>query len=91
MQMMFEIIADALQSTGDKDRHPCDYLNFYCLGNREEPSKELSPPNDQTSNGNATVYNIFFTVSSVSSSSSSRGVLTLFYFRFRQQKSIEDL
>ncbi|KZV45306.1 phospholipase PLDb1 [Dorcoceras hygrometricum] len=36
MQMMYETIYQALQETGlDRDYEPQDYLNFFCLGNRE--------------------------------------------------------
>ena len=51
MQMMYDIIAQELKSLQLKDAHPQDYLNFYCLGNREEPLKEVSLPNTQASDG----------------------------------------
>ena len=36
MQMMYEIIYRALQEMGlDGTYEPQDYLNFFCLGNRE--------------------------------------------------------
>lgn len=36
MQMMYKVVAKALQDSGlSKSYHPQDYLNFYCLGNRE--------------------------------------------------------
>ncbi|KAJ0039668.1 hypothetical protein Pint_28585 [Pistacia integerrima] len=35
MQMMYSIVAQALKDMQMK-AHPQDYLNFYCLGNREE-------------------------------------------------------
>ncbi|KAG8632274.1 phospholipase D delta-like isoform X1 [Manihot esculenta] len=38
MQMMYEIIAKELKAMDLEDQHPQDYLNFYCLGNMEEPS-----------------------------------------------------
>lgn len=44
MHMMYSIVAEALKDM-QMDSHPQDYLNFYCLGNREEL------PNDE-SNGN---------------------------------------
>lgn len=34
MQMMYEIIAQEIKST-KPDANPLDYLNFYCLGQRE--------------------------------------------------------
>ncbi|PKI45611.1 hypothetical protein CRG98_033927 [Punica granatum] len=57
MQMMYEIIAEALSSSNNHENsHPCDYLNFYCLGNREQlPNEMLNHKTDQTSNGNTTV------------------------------------
>lgn len=37
MQMMYEMIYKALQEVGlENQYHPQDYLNFFCLGNREE-------------------------------------------------------
>ena len=51
MQMMYDIIAQELQSMQLEDAHPQDYLNFYCLGNREEPPKEVSSSNTQASDG----------------------------------------
>jgi phospholipase D1/2 len=36
MKMMYGVIADALKDVGKLgERHPQDYLNFFCLGNRE--------------------------------------------------------
>ncbi|XP_057974308.1 phospholipase D delta-like [Malania oleifera] len=42
MQMMYEIIARELNSMHIENSHPQDYLNFFCLGNREELPEELS-------------------------------------------------
>lgn len=42
MQMMYELVAQELKSAQLEDSHPCDYLNFYCLGNREEQDEEES-------------------------------------------------
>ncbi|EYU18568.1 hypothetical protein MIMGU_mgv1a026012mg, partial [Erythranthe guttata] len=42
MQMMYNIIAHQLKSVNLKNAHPTDYLNFYCLDNREESHKEES-------------------------------------------------
>ncbi|XP_022880720.1 phospholipase D delta-like [Olea europaea var. sylvestris] len=36
MQMMYQVVAQELKSMQIVDSHPLDYLNFYCLGNREE-------------------------------------------------------
>ncbi|KAE8685423.1 Phospholipase D delta [Hibiscus syriacus] len=41
MQMMYEVVAQELKFMQIKDAHPRDYLNFYCLGNREEVSQEM--------------------------------------------------
>ncbi|EPS66999.1 hypothetical protein M569_07777, partial [Genlisea aurea] len=50
MQMMYEIIAQELKSCSYEDSHPTDYLNFYCLGNREErPHHEDPNANGQIS------------------------------------------
>lgn len=36
MQMMYDIVARELKSMQLADSTPQDYLNFYCLGNREQ-------------------------------------------------------
>jgi hypothetical protein len=36
MEMMYRVIAREIQDVGIRDKRPQDYLNFYCLGNREE-------------------------------------------------------
>jgi hypothetical protein len=47
--MMYGVVAQALRDVGKLDiEHPCDYLNFYCLGNREtetQTEKEHPAPN----------------------------------------------
>ncbi|KAH7437060.1 hypothetical protein KP509_05G054500 [Ceratopteris richardii] len=45
MEMMYTHIANALREMGkDKDHQPTDYLNFFCLGNREmEGDKSMKP------------------------------------------------
>uniref|UniRef100_A0A1D1XJH3 Phospholipase D n=1 Tax=Anthurium amnicola TaxID=1678845 RepID=A0A1D1XJH3_9ARAE len=35
IKMMYGIIAEELKSMNIENQHPQDYLNFYCLGNRE--------------------------------------------------------
>lgn len=41
MQMMYEIIAREIKYMNLENVYPQDYLNFYCLGNREElPSNQ---------------------------------------------------
>lgn len=53
LQMMYEIIAQEIKSSQLENAHPTDYLNFYCLGNREKCREEESNSNVQaTSNGN---------------------------------------
>ncbi|KAK9740079.1 hypothetical protein RND81_03G009700 [Saponaria officinalis] len=37
MEMMYDMIAKELKAMNIEDAHPQDYLNFYCLGNREPP------------------------------------------------------
>ncbi|XP_074581781.1 phospholipase D delta-like isoform X3 [Curcuma longa] len=49
MTMMYQIIAHELKSANSFEAHPQDYLNFYCLGNRE-PSSYMIPPTTQPSN-----------------------------------------
>lgn len=48
MQMMYELIAKELKSMNLENSHPQDYLNFYCLGNREELPKEILDLNDKS-------------------------------------------
>ncbi|GAU22672.1 hypothetical protein TSUD_234940 [Trifolium subterraneum] len=45
MQMMYNVVANALKSMQLGDVHPQDYLNFYCLGNREHFNEESSSSN----------------------------------------------
>ncbi|KAI4374892.1 hypothetical protein MLD38_012831 [Melastoma candidum] len=49
MQMMYGIIAKELKDTGIENSHPCDFLNFFCLGNREQlPQKSLDEPTGES-------------------------------------------
>ncbi|RWV91760.1 hypothetical protein GW17_00045925, partial [Ensete ventricosum] len=48
IQMMYEIVAQALKSMNLENAHPQDYLNFYCLGNREEAPKDNLQQDDQS-------------------------------------------
>lgn len=41
MQAMYATVAQELKSMQLTDSHPYDYLNFYCLGRREEIPKEV--------------------------------------------------
>ncbi|KAK6125104.1 hypothetical protein DH2020_041168 [Rehmannia glutinosa] len=44
MKMMYRIIGEAIEESGEKG-HPTDYLNFFCLANREKEVKgEFVPP-----------------------------------------------
>lgn len=44
MSMMYKLIGEAIQESGEPG-HPRDYLNFFCLANREEKGKgEFLPP-----------------------------------------------
>ncbi|KAG9446476.1 hypothetical protein H6P81_012604 [Aristolochia fimbriata] len=44
MNMMYRLIAEAIRETGS-DAHPRDYLNFFCLANREKKiAGEYVPP-----------------------------------------------
>ncbi|XP_061346116.1 phospholipase D delta isoform X1 [Gastrolobium bilobum] len=45
MQMMYDVVARELKSMQITDVHPQDYLNFYCLGNREDFDEETSSSN----------------------------------------------
>ncbi|KAJ8772570.1 hypothetical protein K2173_027747 [Erythroxylum novogranatense] len=52
MQMMYEIIAKELKSMNIVDSKPQDYLNFYCLGNRDNiPREELDSMNFSAHSG----------------------------------------
>lgn len=42
--MMYEIIAKELKHQKMEDVHPQDYLNFYCLGAREELPQDVGKP-----------------------------------------------
>ena len=59
MAMMYKIIAKELEKAGLSYRcHPQDYLNFYCLGKRENSSHDSSEINQQTEN-RSLVWHIF--------------------------------
>lgn len=56
MQMMYETIYKALVEVGLEDAYtPQDYLNFYCLGNRETVDAGEVPDNQPVAN-NPQVY-----------------------------------
>ncbi|XP_050127247.1 phospholipase D delta-like [Malus sylvestris] len=48
MQMMYEVVAKELKAMKVENAHPHDYLNFYCLGNREKLPDTLSCHVNQT-------------------------------------------
>jgi phospholipase D1/2 len=52
MQMMYKVIAKELKSMNLENSHPQDYLNFYCLGNREQV-----PGSDKSCDQTVTVLN----------------------------------
>ncbi|OMO68221.1 Phospholipase D family [Corchorus olitorius] len=39
MAMMYKLIGEAIKESGEPGLHPRDYLNFFCLANREKESK----------------------------------------------------
>ncbi|KAK4843999.1 hypothetical protein QYF36_015169 [Acer negundo] len=47
MQMMYSVVAEALKDM-QMNSHPQEYLNFYCLGKREEIPKDASATNGAT-------------------------------------------
>lgn len=51
MQTMYTIVAREIKAM-QLDAHPQDYLNFYCLGKREElpPGMPQSSPDEKVSN-----------------------------------------
>lgn len=49
--MMYRIIGQALEKAGLSEcNHPQDFLNFYCLGQREPETKDSSSVNNPTDN-----------------------------------------
>jgi phospholipase D1/2 len=53
MEMMYRVIAQELKAMNIENANLQDYLNFYCLGNREEPSTNGSPDSDKSSDKSA--------------------------------------
>ncbi|KAJ3692834.1 hypothetical protein LUZ60_011929 [Juncus effusus] len=53
MQMMYGIIGKELKANGMEDQHPTDYLNFYCLGNREPYAENEKIKSESDSNSPA--------------------------------------
>jgi len=59
MQMMYDVIAREIKAM-QLDSHPLDYLNFYCLGNREPFKTDfLSSSNLPPDNGETVIIQIF--------------------------------
>lgn len=57
MQMMYETIYKALVEVGLEDAYtPQDYLNFYCLGNREALDAGEAPDNQPITNNPQVLY-----------------------------------
>ncbi|XP_059644473.1 phospholipase D delta-like [Cornus florida] len=51
IRMMYSVVARELKALQLEDSHPLDYLNFYCLGNREKlPEEKLSEVNQSSAN-----------------------------------------
>ncbi|MED6217523.1 hypothetical protein PIB30_018537 [Stylosanthes scabra] len=63
MAMMYRLIGEAMKENGENSGHPKDYLNFFCLANREEKgSGEYIPqqaPHPGTLYGNAQINRRF--------------------------------
>ncbi|KAM0884353.1 hypothetical protein ACQ4PT_031030 [Festuca glaucescens] len=60
MEMMYRVIAQELKAMNIENANLQDYLNFYCLGNREEPSSNGSPESsDKSAAGLARKYRRF--------------------------------
>ncbi|KAJ1700379.1 hypothetical protein LUZ63_000158 [Rhynchospora breviuscula] len=52
MEMMYGIVAKAIEEAGLQGKaHPCDYLNFFCLGNREVQRHGDYVPQEQPEEG----------------------------------------
>ncbi|XP_039015458.1 phospholipase D delta-like isoform X1 [Hibiscus syriacus] len=51
IQMMYRVVAQELKSIGIENSHPQDYLNFYCLANREEIPGDSRPSSPQSNLG----------------------------------------
>jgi phospholipase D1/2 len=55
MEMMYRVVAQELKTMNIENANLQDYLNFYCLGNREEPSTNGSPDSDKSTDKSAVV------------------------------------
>ncbi|XP_047059012.1 phospholipase D alpha 1-like isoform X1 [Lolium rigidum] len=68
MEMMYRVIAQELKAMNIENAKLQDYLNFYCLGNRGEPSTNGSPDSDKSSDRSAAVVRILQLVWTTTSS-----------------------
>lgn len=60
MKMMYEIVAQELKCANLENSHPQDYLNFYCLGNREEYGEDEPNSTSQPSyNGTVVIVQLY--------------------------------
>lgn len=59
--MMYQIIAKELKSMNIENAHPHDYLNFYCLGNREKLPTTVSCSSSQTSKTDSPSHTVIIT------------------------------
>lgn len=55
MEMMYGVIARELKAMNIENANLQDYLNFYCLGNREEPTTDSSPDSDKSTDKSSAV------------------------------------
>lgn len=62
MQMMYDVIARGLKNSKLENTHPQDYLNFYCLGNREQCDEKVSNSSSQSSSNGGSVNDVAFDV-----------------------------
>lgn len=59
MQMMYETIYKALEEMGmEREYEPQDYLNFFCLGNREAEVPGAKPDTKSTSGNTPQVHSL---------------------------------
>lgn len=58
---MYETIYSALREVGlDNTYTPQDYLNFFCLGNREAPDYNSKPSSTSTPNTPSVIFHSHF-------------------------------
>jgi phospholipase D1/2 len=59
MSMMYKIVADALRKEGLHERHPQEYLNFYCLGKREVSNEVPTTGNSNENSAVVSTHTVF--------------------------------